>query len=127
MCIRDRCAPVDGSIGDGSGLSRANFRSARSFVDILTTVQGTPEGELLRSQMPVGGVSGTLAGRFGGPYAGRVQAKTGTILTGRSLTGWAAMANGRDAIFSIIVNGEPRSTGPAQGAMDALVRVILDT
>ena len=121
------CGSLDGLIDDGSGLSRGNLRSARSFVDSLAALHGTPEGELLRSQLPVGGVSGTLSGRFGGANAGRVQAKTGTILNGRSLTGWASMANGRDAIFSVIVNGEDGATSGAVGAIDALVREILVT
>lgn len=123
----DACGSLDGLIDDGSGLSRGNLRSARSFVTTLAAMHGTPEGELLRSQLPVGGVSGTLAGRFGGELAGRVQAKTGTILNGRSLTGWASMSNGRDAVFSVIVNGEDGTTGPAVGAIDALVREILAT
>ena len=123
----DSCGSLHGSIDDGSGLSRGNMRSAGSFVESLAALHGTPEGELLRSQLPVGGVSGTLAGRFGGANAGRVQAKTGTILNGRSLTGWASMANGRDAIFSVIVNGEDGATSASVGAIDALVREILVT
>ena len=125
--LADLCAPVDGSIDDGSGLSRQNFRSARSFVDILVALHGTPDGELLRSQLPVGGVSGTLARRFSGPYAGRVQAKTGTLWTASALTGWAEMSSGRDAIFSVIINGDPEQPGPSPAAIDALVRVVLDS
>ena len=136
--LADLCAPVDGTIDDGSGLSRDNFRSAGSFVETLATIHATPEGDLLRSQLPVGGVSGTLAGRFGGPYAGRVQAKTGTIRTSRALTGWAEMSSGRDAIFSIIVNSRPTRVetadpasapemGPALIAIDELIRQILDS
>ena len=121
----DSCGSLDGTISDGSGLSRANFRTARSFVQSMAALHGTPEGELLRSQLPVGGVSGTLAGRFGGANAGLVQAKTGTILTGRSLGGWARMANGRDAIFSVIVNGADGATSGSVAAIDALVREII--
>lgn len=123
----DSCGSVDGMIDDGSGLSRENWRSARSLVQSMTALHGTPEGELLRSQMPVGGVSGTLAGRFGGPNAGLVQAKTGTLYTARSLSGWAQMHNGRDAIFSVIVNGEEHTLGGVVPAIDALVKeIILD-
>ena len=125
--LYDTCGSLDGLIDDGSGLSRGNLRSAGSFVASLAALHGTPEGDLLRSQLPIGGVSGTLSGRFGGPNAGRVQAKTGTILNGRSLTGWASMANGRDAIFSVIVNGEDGATSASVGAIDALVREILAT
>ena len=120
----ETCGSLDGLIDDGSGLSRGNMRSARSFVQSMAALHETPEGDLLRSQLPVSGVSGTLAGRLGGPNAGLVQAKTGTILNGRSLSGWAKMANGRDAIFSVIVNGEDGAQAGAVGAIDALVREI---
>ena len=136
--LADLCAPVDGMIDDGSGLSRDNYKSAGSFVETLATIHGTPEGDLLRSQLPVGGVSGTLSNRFGGLHVGRVQAKTGTIRTSRALTGWAEMSSGRDAIFSIIVNSRPTQVetedrnsvptiSPALGAIDEVVRQILDS
>ncbi len=123
--LYETCGSLDGLIDDGSGLSRENWRSARSFVQSISALHGTSEGELLRSQMPVGGVSGTLAGRFGGSNAGRVQAKTGTLFTARSLSGWAKMTNGRDAVFSVIVNGERDTMGGAVGAIDALVKEII--
>ena len=123
--LYENCGSLDGLIDDGSGLSRGNQRSARSFVQSMVAVHGTPQGDLLRGQLPVGGVSGTLAGRFGGPNAGRVQAKTGTILNGRSLSGWAMTADGRDAIFSVIVNGDDGATSGSVGAIDALVREII--
>ena len=123
--LRESCGSVDGLIDDGSGLSRQNWRSARSFVESIVAIHDTPEGQLLRSQMPVGGVSGTLAGRFGGPNAGLVQAKTGTLFSARALSGWAQMADGRDAIFSVIVNGEEGTLGGAIAAIDALVREII--
>ena len=121
----ENCGSLDGLIDDGSGLSRENWRSARSLVRSMVAIHGTPEGELLRSQMPVGGVSGTLAGRFGGANAGLVQAKTGTLFTARALSGWARMADGRDAIFSVIVNGEEGTMGSAIPAIDALVKEIV--
>ena len=119
------CVSVDGDIDDGSGLSRDNRRSARAFTDALIALHDTPEGELLRSQLPVGGVSGTLANRFGGSASGRVQAKTGTIIGGRSLTGWATTADGSDAIFSLIVNGEPGAAHASLTAMDELIAAII--
>lgn len=121
----ENCGSLDGLIDDGSGLSRGNHRSARSLVRSIAALHGTPEGDLLRSQLPIGGVSGTLAGRFGGTNAGLVQAKTGTILNGRSLSGWASMANGRDAVFSVIVNGEDGTTSGSVAAIDALVGEII--
>lgn len=118
------CVPLAGVMDDGSGLSRGNFRSAREFQEILRAIRGTETADVFASQLPIGGVSGTLRGRFGAD-AGRVQAKTGTIFGGRALSGYATTDSGRDVVFSILINGERERTSASLGAMDALVRTIL--
>lgn len=118
------CVPLAGVMDDGSGLSRGNFRSAREFQEILRAIRETDTAEVFASQLPIGGVSGTLRGRFGGD-AGRVQAKTGTIFGGRALSGYATTDSGRDVVFSILINGERERTSASLGAMDALVRTFL--
>ncbi|MEL7210381.1 MAG: D-alanyl-D-alanine carboxypeptidase, partial [Actinomycetota bacterium] len=83
-----------------------------------------PWGGDLRADLPVSGHTGTLAGRLGGPEtAGRVQAKTGTILEGAALSGYATTVGGRDVTFSVIGNGP----GPAAitGAIDAVVTAVV--
>ena len=118
------CDGTSGSSDDGSGLSRSNRRSAREFQEILRAVRGVEIGQRLRTQLPVGGVSGTLASRFGDDV-GRVAAKTGTIVGGRSLSGYTKTDSGREAVFSIIVNGEPELSHESLPAIDALVGTIL--
>ena len=118
------CDGTSGSSDDGSGLSRSNRRSAREFQEILRAVRGAEIGQRLRTQLPVGGVSGTLASRFGDDV-GRVAAKTGTIVGGRSLSGYTKTDSGREAVFSIIVNGEPELSHESLPAIDALVGTIL--
>ena len=122
--LAELCVPLAGVMDDGSGLSRGNFRSAREFQEILRAIRGTETAEVFTSQLPIGGVSGTLRGRFGAD-AGRVQAKTGTIFGGRALSGYATTDSGRDVVFSILINGERERTSSSLGAMDALVRTIL--
>ena len=122
--LSNLCVPLEGVMDDGSGLSRANFRSAREFQEILRAVRGSDTADVFESQLPIGGVSGTLSNRFGGD-AGRVLAKTGTIFGGRALSGYARTDSGRDAVFSIIINGERDATSSSLGAMDLLVRTIL--
>ena len=122
--LAELCVPISGVMDDGSGLSRFNQRSAREFQEILRAIRETDSADTFVTQLPVGGVSGTLRNRFRGD-AGRVQAKTGTIFGGRALSGYATTDSGRDAVFSIIINGERDRTSASLGALDALVRTIL--
>ena len=122
--LAELCVPLSGVMDDGSGLSRANHRSAREFQEILRAMRDSDTADVFETQLPVGGISGTLGGRFGGdPW--RVRAKTGTIFGGRALSGYATTDSGREAVFSILINGERDRTSASLGAMDALVRQIL--
>jgi D-alanyl-D-alanine carboxypeptidase/D-alanyl-D-alanine-endopeptidase (penicillin-binding protein 4) len=119
------CIDLRGRSGDGSGLSRANLRSARELRSIFHAALESPWGSTLDAALPVGGRTGTLARRFGGTAAaGNVRAKTGSIIGGRALTGHLETAGGRQVVFSMIVNGD-RSPA-AQGAIDALVVTLAD-
>ncbi len=122
--LSELCVPLAGVMDDGSGLSRSNFRSAREFQEILRAIRNSETAEVFESQLPIGGVSGTLRRRFGGD-PGRVQAKTGTIFGGRALSGYAVTDSGRDVVFSILINGDREQTSASLGALDALVRTIL--
>ena len=114
------CLDLDGVSSDGSGLSRANFRSARELRRILHAASSTELWPSLDTALPVAGETGTLARRFRGtPAAGNVHAKTGSIIGGRALTGHLLTAGGRRAYFSIVVNGE--GSGSALAAMDDLI------
>jgi len=121
--LTERCLPASGRTDDGSGLSRGNRRSAREIQEILRGLDEDSRS-LLRSQLPVGGVSGTLSSRFLGSN-GRVQAKTGTIIGGRSLSGYAVTNGGREVVFSILVNGDPDRSAASITAIDNLVEAVL--
>ncbi len=125
QALTELCVDTVGSSADGSGLSRRNQRSAREFQEILRVARTTEAGQHLREQLPVGGVSGTLQSRFTGDDAGRVRAKTGTIIGGRALSGYATTDSGREVAFSIIVNGEPDLASGSLAAIDALVTAVL--
>ena len=75
----------------------------------------------MEASLPVGGRTGTLAGRFvGTPAEGNVRAKTGYILEGRSLSGVLTTAGGRDVVFSILVNG-----AGAAASVDAIDELVV--
>lgn len=123
--LEERCIPADGADIDGSGLSRNNARSARSWRRLLQAVTGQPWWPTLYSSLPVAGQNGTLGTRLLGPStAGNVRAKTGMIIQARSMSGYLTTAGGRRAVFSIIVNGP--NLGHAEAAIDALVTTVAE-
>jgi D-alanyl-D-alanine carboxypeptidase/D-alanyl-D-alanine-endopeptidase (penicillin-binding protein 4) len=64
---------------DGSGLSRANRATARSFKALLKQFVLNENFPYLWDALPIAGVDGTLRGRMvGTPAQGKVRAKTGT-------------------------------------------------
>jgi serine-type D-Ala-D-Ala carboxypeptidase/endopeptidase (penicillin-binding protein 4) len=120
------CLHLAGAGGDGSGLSRANLRSAREWRRLLQVAGEQPWGGAFREQLPVAGRSGTLAGRLGGPTTvGSVQAKTGSIIGGSALSGYATTTDGRAVVFSIVVNGEAGAAQAAVAGIDRLVTAVV--
>lgn len=102
-------------IHDGSGLSRLNLVTARAVSELLLRAERCPWRDAFVASLPVAGADGTLRSRMQGSAAqGKVVAKTGTLMHVTSLSGYAAAANGRRLVFSILVNNYPGpSTGPA--------------
>jgi D-alanyl-D-alanine carboxypeptidase/D-alanyl-D-alanine-endopeptidase (penicillin-binding protein 4) len=117
------CVPLTGTDDDGSGLSRANGRSAREWRLLLQAARTAPWWPQLHAALPIAGRSGTLASRFRGtPAEGSVHAKTGTIIGGIALSGYGTTAGGRGFVFSVLVNGD--NSGAAAGPLDALVTAV---
>jgi serine-type D-Ala-D-Ala carboxypeptidase/endopeptidase (penicillin-binding protein 4) len=117
------CVPLAGVADDGSGLSRADRRTAREWRRLLQAATTQPWGAMLRDGLPLAGRSGTLAGRFSGtPAEANVRAKTGTIIGGRSLAGYLTTAGGRPAVFAIVVSGD--GWRASQPAIDRLVATL---
>jgi D-alanyl-D-alanine carboxypeptidase/D-alanyl-D-alanine-endopeptidase (penicillin-binding protein 4) len=118
------CVPIAGIDHDGSGLSRANARSASEWRRLLAAAAQQPWWPALAAGLPVAGESGTLARRLTGPPTrGNVRAKTGSIIPGRALSGYATTVGGRAVVFSLVVNGN--APGPAEGALDDLITTVV--
>jgi D-alanyl-D-alanine carboxypeptidase/D-alanyl-D-alanine-endopeptidase (penicillin-binding protein 4) len=121
--LEERCLELEGRSSDGSGLSRTNARSARDLRELLQFAAGEPWWLALVAGLPVAGRSGTLAGRLTGPAtADRVRAKTGSILVGRALSGYATTAGGRAVTFSVIANHP--DPAPLTAAIDGLITTV---
>ena len=112
-----------GTVADGSGLSRADVASARDMVRLLLAVQDEEWYPTLYAALPVAGRSGTLAGRLTGPdTAGRVVAKTGTLIGAVALAGYVTLADGSEAAFAILINGD--TANESVGAIDEFVTLL---
>jgi D-alanyl-D-alanine carboxypeptidase/D-alanyl-D-alanine-endopeptidase (penicillin-binding protein 4) len=113
-----------GHSADGSGLSRADRRSAREFQELLRAALSQPWGNYLLESLPLAGRTGTLTRRLRGTAAeANVRAKTGWIDEGRALSGYLTTAGGRRAVFSVVVNGTVPGS-PVVGAIDDLVATV---
>jgi serine-type D-Ala-D-Ala carboxypeptidase/endopeptidase (penicillin-binding protein 4) len=91
---------------DGSGLSRYDYVTAEALVTILTHVDR--DGRLREpfvASLPIAGRDGSLANRMKGtPAEGNARAKTGSMTSIRSLSGYVTSAAGEPLAFSILAN-----------------------
>jgi len=121
---------IDGlHLEDGSGLSGGNRVSAVTVSQLLLKVRTEPRLKVIYDSLPVGGVSGTLIGRYRGtaPQAvGLVKAKTGSTRHTVSLAGFAT-AGEKEYVFVVIadhVGSTKRIQNAARSAIDRMLGTI---
>jgi len=109
---------------DGSGMSSYNRVAPRGAVILLRWIAAQPWGAAWRATLPIGGVDGTLAKRFGGtPLDRKLFAKTGSLNASSALSGYMIAASGRTLVFSVYANDIPED-GSATKAMDAALELV---
>jgi len=101
---------------DGSGLSRYNLFTPRSFIYILNKLSIDFGRERIIKLLPTGG-QGTLKTRFLSDSA-YVFAKTGTLSNNCALSGYLLTNSGKWLIFSILVNHYKTGATPVRNASD---------
>lgn len=117
-------------IHDGSGLSKSNRVSARTFVELLIKIRSNPIYESIYDGLPVGGLTGTLSKRFveTAPNAiGHVHAKTGWVNRSVTMAGYVDDGD-QEFVFAILADGITPSWSArnrARAAMDRLLGVIV--
>jgi len=110
---------------DGSGLSGHDLVTSRAIARLLQYATTQPWFADWKSSLPVGGVDGSLEGRFTkAPLKGRVFAKTGTLGEARALSGYVECASGRTVIFSIMVGNHLPQTNADREVTNKIVAAI---
>lgn len=110
---------------DGSGLSPYNLVSPRQLFTLLQAIASRPEYEDLVHSFPCAGVDGTLENRLkDSPLYRRVFAKTGTLTSVSSLSGYADLPDGERIIFSIMANRYPGETDYLKAQEDRILQAL---
>jgi D-alanyl-D-alanine carboxypeptidase/D-alanyl-D-alanine-endopeptidase (penicillin-binding protein 4) len=113
-------------LSDGSGMSTYNRVAPRGMLTLLRWIAAQHWGAAWRATLPVGGVDGTLSGRFKGTsLENKVFAKTGSINATSALSGYMIARSGRTLIFSAFANDVPEGAG-ATAAIDAALVMIAE-
>ncbi|MFD5869404.1 D-alanyl-D-alanine carboxypeptidase/D-alanyl-D-alanine-endopeptidase [Corynebacterium sp. NPDC060344] len=117
------------NLADSSGLSVDDRVTPAQLDRVLLAAAGDGDTAAalrpLLDSMPVGGVSGTLAGRYAGSGgAGWVRAKTGTLDGTSALAGYTVTKGGDVLTFVLLSNDA--SLLPARAAADATAAKLRD-
>ena len=90
---------------DGSGLSRHNLITPSAIVALLRYMSKHNYYDSFYDSLPIAGIDGTIKNRLKGSLAeNNVRAKTGHVGRVSNLSGYINSINGRNYIFSILVN-----------------------
>lgn len=114
---------------NGSGLFDAARASPQAIVRLLRTVFHDPAlGADFIAQLAIGGVDGTLRGRFRAWSRERaIRAKTGTLASVTALSGYVLPPPGRPPIaFSVLASDVRGNIAPTRQAIDDFVEALAE-
>lgn len=113
------------ALNDGSGLSRNDLISANTTVQLLTFMSKHKYFAQFRDALPIAGVDGTLRTRMRGtPAEGNVRAKTGSLSSVASLSGYVTTAAGEHLVFSMMLNNYPDAAAVRRDSIDAIAVLL---
>lgn len=112
-------------LSDGSGLSRNDMVTASASLQLLTYMSRHKYANVFREALPIAGVDGTLRNRMKGTAAaGNVRAKTGSLSSVASLSGYATSAAGERLVFSMMLNNYPDAGAVRKDSIDAIAVLL---
>ncbi|WP_251795738.1 MULTISPECIES: D-alanyl-D-alanine carboxypeptidase/D-alanyl-D-alanine-endopeptidase [unclassified Arenibacter] len=111
---------------DGSGLSRYNLFTPGSMVYVLNKMYHEVPRERLFNFFPIGGLTGTLKGRFIGGGSPYIYAKTGSLGNNYCLSGYLLTRSGKTLIFSFMNNHFTKSNSEVIQYMEPIFTKIRD-
>jgi D-alanyl-D-alanine carboxypeptidase/D-alanyl-D-alanine-endopeptidase (penicillin-binding protein 4) len=112
-------------LSDGSGLSRNDMISANTTAQLLTFMSKHRFAQAFREALPIAGVDGTLRTRMRGtPAEGNLRAKTGTLSSVASLSGYVTTASGEHLVFSLMLNNFPDANAVRRDSIDAIAILL---
>lgn len=110
---------------DGSGLSRQNFQSANSVIDLLHAISQRKMYADFASTLSVAGIDGTTRGRMiNSPAWNNAHSKTGTLNGVTALAGYVATKDGQLAAFFITMQNFGRGASGYKRIQDAIVQKL---
>jgi len=117
--------PASLVLSDGSGLSRNDMITADATLQLLTYMNRHAHADVFRDALPVAGVDGTLRNRLRGTLAeNNVRAKTGSLSSAASLSGYLTTVAGERLTFSVMVNNYPEGVEPRSLCIDPIVVLL---
>lgn len=109
-------------VRDGSGLSRENQVTPEAMGQLLAYMYNHPERDAFLAALPHGGERRTtMESRL---HNVSIQAKTGTLDSVRSLSGYTTTSDGRQVAFSIFANDYNTSSSRVRRTIDEIVETL---
>jgi D-alanyl-D-alanine carboxypeptidase/D-alanyl-D-alanine-endopeptidase (penicillin-binding protein 4) len=113
------------ALDDGSGLSRNDLISANTTVQLLTYMSKHKYFAQFRDALPIAGTDGTLSTRMRGtPAEKNLRAKTGSLSSVASLSGYVTTAAGEHLVFSMMLNNYPDAAAVRRDSIDAIAVLL---
>lgn len=109
---------------DGSGLSRYNMMTPQDFIWVLNKMKREQPWERIKTIFPTGN-AGTLGGLYKG-YENKIFAKTGTLTSHVALSGFIVTNQGKELIFSIMVNAHQSTAGTIRKYMEQFLTTVIN-
>ncbi|WP_431814213.1 D-alanyl-D-alanine carboxypeptidase/D-alanyl-D-alanine endopeptidase [Kocuria sp. cx-455] len=113
---------------DASGMAVSNRVTTGLLAQATRALLIDPDAGPYGQGLPLGGATGTLTDRFDDPderaARGLTRAKTGTLNSVVSLSGYVQQAGGEVLVYSVIFNDVQGQTGPARDTVDRTVATL---